>query len=181
MPVEVYIPKMSDHMERGTILRWLVREGEPVEKGQILLEVETDKAVGEIEAPDSGVLRAVSAGEGDEVPVGQTIAYIQRAGEQIPTAPAPAPDKATEKTGPHHDHPELVEGPVEGPVEGHPDTPQPAVSSTQAPTVTEPEGEVILATPAARRVAKELGVDLRKVKGTGPGGRIREEDVRAHA
>jgi pyruvate/2-oxoglutarate dehydrogenase complex dihydrolipoamide acyltransferase (E2) component len=177
MPVEVYIPKMSDHMERGTILRWLVKEGEPVEKGQILLEVETDKAVGEIEAPDSGVLRAVSASEGDEVPVGQTIAYIQIAGEQIPNVPAPAPDKAAEMTDPHHDHPEPVEGHPE-PVEGHPDTPQPAVPS--APAVTEPEGEAILATPAARRVAKELGVDLRKVKGTGPGGRIREEDVRAY-
>src|SRR5690242_3953580 len=87
MAVEIYVPKMSDHMERGTILRWLVNDGEQVQKGQVLLELETDKAVGEIEAPDTGVLRGVSAGEGANVPVGAIIAYILQPGESLPEQP----------------------------------------------------------------------------------------------
>ncbi len=159
MPTEIYIPKMSDHMERGTIIRWLVKDGERVQKGQVLLEMETDKAVGEIEAPDTGLLRGVRAGDGTEVPVGEIIAYILQPGESLPTSsrqdqPSPQPR-----------------------VQSRPQAEQAAGPST---TPLPDEGQV-LAAPAARRVARELGVDLRQVKGSGPGGRIKEEDVRAYA
>jgi pyruvate dehydrogenase E2 component (dihydrolipoamide acetyltransferase) len=158
MPTEIYIPKMSDHMESGTILRWLVTDGERVQKGQVLLELETDKAVGEIEAPDSGVLRVMRAGEGTEVPVGEIIAYILQPGEPLPSSP-------------RQDQPN-----PQPRVQGRPEaTPAPGPSTSPTPD----EGHV-LAAPAARRVARELGIDLRNVKGTGPGGRIKEEDVRAY-
>jgi pyruvate dehydrogenase E2 component (dihydrolipoamide acetyltransferase) len=147
------MPKMSDHMEQGTVLRWLVKEGETVSRGQVLLEVETDKATGEIESPADGVLKGIRAGEGDTLPVGETIAFIARENETVPARPslAGAPSAAPE--------------------------PVPATVVVQTPAGDGP----VPATPVARRLAKDLGVDLRLVKGTGPGGRVKDEDVRAYA
>jgi pyruvate dehydrogenase E2 component (dihydrolipoamide acetyltransferase) len=143
MAVEVFLPKMSDHMESGRILRWLFKEGDAVERGQALLEIETDKATGELEAPASGILTGVRAAEGDSVPVGETLALIARPGEVVQ---------------------------------------RPAASPAGNTTVTAPAvEEEIKATPLARRVAKEMGVDLARVKGSGPKGIIRDEDVRSYA
>ena len=152
MAVEVFLPKMSDHMESGRILHWLVKEGEEVVRGQVLLEIETDKAIGELEAPETGILKGVRAQDGAEVPVGEALAFIARPDESIPTLPP------------------LRLLSFESPV-------SPAAQAETQPIY---RGE-IKATPVARRVAKELGVDLSHVKGSGPNGIIRDEDVRSQA
>lgn len=157
MAVEVFIHKMSEHMETARIVRWLVSEGEWVEKHQVIMEVETDKVVADFEAPASGILKGIRPGavEGAEVPVGETIAFIAGADEEVPVLPPLSVPSAST--------------PVQGqPVE--------AVRSSRRE-----EGASVRATPVARRVARELGVDLAHVIGTGPEGCIIEEDVRRFA
>ena len=164
MAVEVFMPKMSDHMEDGEIIRWLVKEGDPVEERQVIMELMTDKVVAELEAPASGVLKGIRPGaeDGAMVPVGETFAFIAEPDEEVPVLPPLTPEEAKEV-------------PVM--------TPAPASAAT-ATSSTEPAREEagrVRATPVAQRLAKELGIDLSQVAGTGPGGRIREEDVRAYA
>lgn len=158
MAVEVFIHKMSEHMETGRIIRWLAREGEAVEKFQVLMEVETDKVVAELEAPASGVLKGIRPGavDGAVVKVGETIAFIAEAGEQVPALPPLEPMEAGQAAAA---------------------TPAPP----PAPSMPPAEEGPLRASPVARRVARELGVDLSLVRGTGPEGRINEEDVRAFA
>jgi pyruvate dehydrogenase E2 component (dihydrolipoamide acetyltransferase) len=157
MAVEVFVPKMSDHMEAGVILSWLSKEGEKVERGQPILELETDKAAVELEAPESGYLKGIRAGvvAGANVPVGETIAFIARTPEEgVPVLP-PLGGGAV---------PPTVEAPAE---------PAPAPLAADA-------GGPVRAAPAVRRVARELGVDLKQVKGSGPEGRVLDADVRAY-
>ena len=151
MATEVFIPKMSDHMSEGDIVRWLAREGDAVQERQPILEVMTDKAVAEVEAPASGVLKGIRRGAdaGATVPVGIPIAFIAAPDELVPVLPPLARQVAVSNVHP------------------------PAVG-VAAP----PAGEV-RAAPATRKLAKELGVDLGLVRGTGSGGRITEDDVRA--
>jgi pyruvate dehydrogenase E2 component (dihydrolipoamide acetyltransferase) len=154
MAVEIFVHKMTEHMETAKILGWLVREGDAVTAGQAILEVETDKAVVELESPASGVIKGIRPGTeaGAEVKVGETLAFVAEAQESVPVLPA------------------LVSVSVQPPSQ----VPETAPGGLKAtPTVR--------ATPVARRVAKELGVDLSNVKGTGQEGRIGEEDVRAFA
>jgi pyruvate dehydrogenase E2 component (dihydrolipoamide acetyltransferase) len=160
MAVEVFMPKMSDHMEAGEIIRWLVKEGDLVEQGQVIMEVMTDKVVADLEASASGVLKGIRAGavDGAIVPVGETFAFIAEPDEEVPTL---AP---------------LV--PAEGEEAKEDVQPAPA-ASPPAQGVAKPGA--VRATPVARRLARELGVDLSQVKGSGPGGRIKDEDVRAFA
>jgi pyruvate dehydrogenase E2 component (dihydrolipoamide acetyltransferase) len=159
MAVEVFMPKMSDHMEAGEIIRWLVKEGDQVEQGQVIMEVMTDKVVADLEAPASGILKGIQKGveDGAVVPVGETFAFIAEPGEEVPTLPPLGPE---------------AEGVKEA-------VPSPATPPSPEPAKVEP-GPVRVS-PVARRIAKELGVDLSQVQGTGPGGRIKEEDVRALA
>ncbi len=159
MATEVFIPKMTDHMEGAILNRWLVHDGEHVQQGQPILEVETDKASAEVEAPASGILAGIRVEEGAEVPVGTVIAYILQPGEAVPDpgAPSAAPGLGAA----------VAESASDVRV------PEPVESTSQA------EAGAVRATPVARRVARELGIDLRLLKGSGPQGRIREEDVRA--
>jgi pyruvate dehydrogenase E2 component (dihydrolipoamide acetyltransferase) len=152
MPVEVFIHKMTDHMESGRIVQWLVKEGERVEQHQVIMEVETDKAVAELESPASGILKGIRPGavEGAQVPVGETLAFIAQPSEEVPVLP-PLTSASAQPTG--------------------------EAAVTQAEAVS-PQ---VRATPSARRVARELDIDLSLVRGTGPDGRISEEDVRALA
>jgi pyruvate dehydrogenase E2 component (dihydrolipoamide acetyltransferase) len=152
VPVEVYMPKMSDHMESGTIISWLVEEGAVVEERQPIFEVETDKAIAEVEAPASGVLRGIRAGEGAVVPVGEVIAFIAEHGEEVPGLPSLEPEAKPE-----------------------------ALASTVAMPPSDAPPKRIRAAPTAPRLAGQIGVDLSKVRGTGPQGRIEVEDVRRHA
>jgi pyruvate dehydrogenase E2 component (dihydrolipoamide acetyltransferase) len=178
MAVEVFMPKMSDHMEVGEIIRWLVKEGDLIESGQVIMEVMTDKVVADLEAPASGILRGIRAGaeDGAIVPVGETFAFIAEPDEEVPVLPPLAPPFGYS----------AAEAKKE---ETLPPTPKPSVEPVPAPPFgysasaeeAKAGGGPVRATPVARRIAKELGVDLSLVKGTGPEGRIKEEDVRAFA
>ncbi|GAP62107.1 pyruvate dehydrogenase E2 component [Ardenticatena maritima] len=154
MAVELTLPKLGFDMEEGAIAAWLKNEGDPVKKGEVVAEVETDKATVEMEAPADGVLLKILVPAGQVVPVNTPVALIGEPGEAVETAAAPTPAVA-EETAP---------------------TPEPAPAS--APAVA--PAEEVKATPVARRLAEEHGVDLSRVQGTGPGGRITKEDVQAH-
>jgi pyruvate dehydrogenase E2 component (dihydrolipoamide acetyltransferase) len=144
-------------MESGTIVRWLKSEGEAVEKGEPLFELDTDKVTQEVEAEAAGVLLKIAVAEG-EVPVGQTVAFIGAKGEDVPEV-APAP----EESGAAHQAPAEAEPPAE----------------TQVPGtgLSQSTNGRIKASPLARRMARERGIELSGVRGTGPDGRIVAEDV----
>jgi pyruvate dehydrogenase E2 component (dihydrolipoamide acetyltransferase) len=153
MPV-INMPKLSDTMTEGTLVRWLKKEGDNVAAGDILAEVETDKATMEMESFDDGVLKEIYVQEGGKIGVGQKIALILAEGE---SADAPA-DKPVAKP----DAPAPKAGP--------------APASTTPATAPAPTGRV-KASPLAKKVAAERGVSLEGVTGSGPGGRIVEKDV----
>jgi pyruvate dehydrogenase E2 component (dihydrolipoamide acetyltransferase) len=157
---ELAMPSLGADMEAATILRWRVSPGDRVARGDIVVEVETEKAEMEVETFDTGVIEKLIANVGDKIPVGGAIALIRSdAAVAAPraTAPAPALDRAAPPPPPR-------EAPV----------PAPAPPPRSA-------GERVRATPLARRVAEELGVDLAHVPGSGPSGAITVEDVRAAA
>jgi pyruvate dehydrogenase E2 component (dihydrolipoamide acetyltransferase) len=156
MAVSVVMPALEMAQETGKLVSWLKKEGEPVKKGEMLLEVETDKAVVEIEAQADGVLGGVTAKVGDVVPVGQTIAWLLKAGEAVPTASAPT---QTGRTG-------AAAAPAAAAAAG-------AASAPAAPASA--AGAKI--SPKARKLAREHGVDIATVKGSGPGGEILADDI----
>ena len=161
MATSIVMPQLGYDMREGTIVRWLKEEGEDVTRGEIIAEIETDKAVVEFSPTTGGVLRRIVAGAGDIVPVGQLIAVIGDADEALPdelTAPA-SPVAAAEQV---------------------PATPAPAPTPVAESPPAVPEAEV-RASPIARRLAREKGVDLANLTGSGPGGRIVEADVLAAA
>ena len=172
MATPLPMPKLGLTMEEGTILKWRKGEGETVEKGEIILDIQTDKVEYEVESPDGGLLLKTLAGEGDVVPCGTDIAVIGEAGEDISGFEG-APAKASSETEPAAadvpSAPPPAPAPAPAPVPAAPAATQPA-----------PAGRVF-ASPAARRVARELGIDYRTLKGSGPGGRIVQADVRAAA
>jgi pyruvate dehydrogenase E2 component (dihydrolipoamide acetyltransferase) len=156
---EVILPRLGQGMESGTIVRWLKSEGEPVQKGEALFELDTDKVTQEVEAEAAGVLLKIAVAEG-EVPVGQTVAFIGAEGEDVPDVAAAAPPTEASNT--------VVQAEEEPRSE-------PAAPSERAATA-DGNGRV-KASPLARRLARERGIDLRAVRGTGPEGRIVAEDV----
>ncbi|HZU05134.1 MAG TPA: dihydrolipoamide acetyltransferase family protein [Chloroflexota bacterium] len=168
MATRVIMPTLGLTMEQGTIVRWLKREGEAVERDEPLFTVETDKATMDVPAPASGVLARVLAPEGAVVPVQQTIAIIAAPGEAVPAELAAAEPGAPASPPPAAASAGAPAAPTAGPVAG-------------APAPEAATGRAAPASPRARRVARELGVDLTQVQGTGPGGRIVEADVRRHA
>jgi pyruvate dehydrogenase E2 component (dihydrolipoamide acetyltransferase) len=161
------MPRLSDSMEEGTVLKWLVAEGAEVRRGQPLVEIETDKANMTYEADTDGVLLAILAQEGDTLPIGEPIARVGAPGEVAGDGrPQAEPQEAA---SPEHAEPG-----------GAPAAPAaPAVAA--APAVQPEAGERLKASPVARRVARELGVELARLEGTGPGGRIVKADVEAAA
>jgi pyruvate dehydrogenase E2 component (dihydrolipoamide acetyltransferase) len=147
-------------MEAGTIVRWLVSEGDKVEKGQPLYELDTDKVTQEVEADAAGVLLKIVVPEG-EVPVGTAVAYVGEAGEDVPSGGGAAPAAEAPKQ----------EAPAE------PEPAEPAAAPEPAPVAASGNGGRIKASPLARRIARERGIDLAALSGTGPEGRIVAEDV----
>jgi pyruvate dehydrogenase E2 component (dihydrolipoamide acetyltransferase) len=149
------MPAMGADMTEGTVVKWLKAEGDEVSRGDILAEIETDKTVVEMEAYGSGLLRRIVVGEGVKVPVGDLIGYLGDADDEIPeggAAPVAAPAASTEAEAPA--------APVE-------------IPAVAAPVST---GR-IKASPVARKIAGERGIDLATISGTGPGGRITRADV----
>lgn len=158
MSTQLTMPRLSQDMESGTIVEWLKKEGDLVERGEAILVVETDKANVDVEAPESGVLLRIVAPEGTDAPIGAPLAIIGAAGEATDAvAPAEVGSPKTPGAIPH-----VATAEPASPAAVHLSERQPA-------------------SPAAKRVARELGVDLALVTGTGPDGLISEADVRARA
>jgi pyruvate dehydrogenase E2 component (dihydrolipoyllysine-residue acetyltransferase) len=159
---EIKLPRLGQGMESGTIVKWLKSEGERVEKGEPLYELDTDKVTQEVEADASGVLLRIAVQEG-EVPVGRTIAVIGEEGEEVPASmnggEEPPPRSAESDV-------QTVEAPVQEPAREAP-----------AEMEVQRDGGRVKASPLARRIARERGIDLSSVAGTGPEGRIVAEDV----
>jgi pyruvate dehydrogenase E2 component (dihydrolipoamide acetyltransferase) len=173
MATEVKLPRLGQGMESGTVVRWLKQEGEKVEKGEPLYEVDTEKVTQEVEAEASGVLLKIAVEEG-EVPVGQTIAVIGEQGEEI--SPASANGDSGEEEGsraPARD--EERERGREASAEPEP-TMAEQITEAREPAGADGDGRV-KASPLARRIAREKGLDLGQIRGTGPEGRIVAEDV----
>jgi pyruvate dehydrogenase E2 component (dihydrolipoamide acetyltransferase) len=163
MATSVVMPALEMAQETGKIVSWIKKEGDTIRKGEPLLEVETDKAVVEIEASADGVLRGVKAQAGDVVPVGATIAWLLAPGENVPAeaaTAAPAARTMTEAARP---------------------AATPASPAAPRPATTAPSGGEVQISPKARRLAKELGVDFATVRGTGPDGVITSDDIQAAA
>jgi len=155
MAVSVVMPALEMAQETGKLVSWLKKEGEPVKKGDMLLEVETDKAVVEIEAQADGVLGGVTAKVGDVVPVGQTIGWLLKPGEAVPSASAPT---QTGRTG-------AAAAPA-------------AAAVAEAPAAAAPASVAgAKISPKARKLAREHGVDIATVKGSGAGGEILADDI----
>src|SRR5438093_7430204 len=181
---DVTMPKLSDTMEEGKILRWLKQPGDRVAIGDVLAEVETDKANMELEAFDEGVLSEVRVKEGESAPVGAVIAVLASA-EQEKGASRPAPPaesrKKPEPAKPAPRPAEVPSGAARG--EGRPEAARESwrptvVRRPEAAADTE-EAEHVKASPRARRLAREHQIDLGSLAGTGPGGRIVEKDIEA--
>jgi pyruvate dehydrogenase E2 component (dihydrolipoamide acetyltransferase) len=168
---EVKLPRLGQGMEAGTIVKWLKSEGDRVEKGEPLYEMDTDKVTQEVEAPLSGVLLRIAVAEG-EAPVGATIAYIGEADEVLP--PADADGRTSEA-----DAAERREGGVPtGVAEIQAERPAASPSApSREPAPVDSGAARIKASPLARRLARERAIDLATVSGTGPEGRIVAEDV----
>ena len=196
MPAEITMPQLSDTMTEGTLVKWLVKEGDPVKAGQIVAEVETDKATMEMESFESGTLSQIVAPEGTKVPVGGTIAIVGKAGEKIEKKADAAPREAVAatRTAPKG------EAKSEAKAETSAPTPQPvAVQVKTQDFEVEPDRHAqvvkpgalsngngngfsahtgrIVASPLAKRIAADLGVDLTTIEGSGPNGRIVQADV----
>jgi pyruvate dehydrogenase E2 component (dihydrolipoamide acetyltransferase) len=191
MITKVVMPKLSDAMETGKVIKWLRKEGEAIKGGDVIAEIETDKANVEIEAFGSGVLRKIVVPEGDSVPVGELIGVIADPSDDIaslaaapkaagpkpaaaPTAPAGAP--AAKPPAP---------APAAGPLpamesyQSVPATTQVVPMAPVAAMTAQPADGRVKASPLARKIAGQTGVDLRLIQGTGPGGRIIRRDVEA--
>src|SRR6202011_4301000 len=203
---DVQMPRLSDSMETGKILHWLKKEGEDVKKGEPLVEIESDKANIEVEAYASGKLSKIVVAEGESAPIGAVIAQIGE-GASTPSAPKAAPQgeapATVEAPRPQATTPAAHVAQADRAVaaaaqvaadaggeqypHGGPDDRTEVGAAAQAALnvirrpVEQENGERQRVSPVARRLAEELGVDLRRVQGSGPGGRIQKEDVETAA
>ncbi len=158
---EVIMPKMGDGMEEGTLLEWLKKDGDAVKSGEVIGNIQTDKATLELESPATGTLTGIILEAGNAVPVGRPIALILKPGESIPAGWGSGAPGAS--AAPAEAAPAVAE------------TATPVEAPAAAPA---PEAR-IKASPLAKKVAADKGIDLSKIQGTGPGGRITEKDVLA--
>src|SRR6266487_4227603 len=206
---EIQMPKLSDTMTEGTLVSWKKKKGDKVSAGDVIAEIETDKATMEWESPEDGTLTEIYVEEGGKVEVGQRIAFIGEEGEAAPKEEKKAPEKKQKKEEPPEKEAKKPEEPKkeQAETEKHASaktkeeetaplqekkeaekkesgeagvSPEPKQPTRLPPQKAEEEARV-KASPVARRIAAELGVDLANVKGTGPEGRVTETDVRAAA
>jgi pyruvate dehydrogenase E2 component (dihydrolipoamide acetyltransferase) len=153
MPTEVIMPALGMAQETGKLVRWIKNEGDTVTKGEPLMEIETDKVTVEIEAPADGVLGGISAAEGEDIPVGRAVAYVLAAGEDLPESVAvpPPPEQSAAQAA--------------------------VLTTNGSSTAVETPGRRVLASPKARRLARERGLRIEDLKGTGPHGAVQAVDV----
>ena len=188
---EIQMPKLSDTMTEGTLVSWKKKKGDKVSAGDVIAEIETDKATMEWESPEDGTLTEIYVQEGGKVNVGDKIAFIGGEGEEAPKKEEEPEkkeekQKAEEKEEEKEPEPKKEEGKKqpekkEDKKVAAPKTEEKAEAEKPAPKIDKGEEARVKASPVARRVAAELGVDLASVKGTGPEGRVTETDVRAAA
>ena len=173
MSIELTMPRLSDTMEAGTIIKWNVGVGDEVTAGDVVADIETDKATMEMQVFDDGVIAGLLVDPGNQVPVGTLIAVLAEEGESVedvatPAASAPAPSAPAPATTPEPAPEPEAAAPVAAPAAPATPVPLPGTSAK------------IKVSPVARRIASERGIDLLTVKGTGPGGRIIKRDVLGH-
>ena len=170
---EVNMPRLSDTMQEGTIAHWLKKPGDEVKKGDVLAEIETDKATMELEAYDSGVLEQILVQEGETVPIGQAVAIIGSGGG-VQKQEQPAVQE-TDKGAQKEKQPVIAEASTD---EQRQDQTEGADTQRRPPEIEEStDGRSIKASPLARRMAEEHDIDLGQIQGTGPGGRIVRDDI----
>ncbi len=195
---EIQMPKLSDTMTEGTLVTWKKKKGDKVSAGEVIAEIETDKATMEWESPEDGTLTEIYVKEGGKVNVGDRIAFIGEEGEQAPAAEKKK-EEAEEAEGKKEEPSAEAKQPKKEkaprpPEKARKETEKPAPAKAKKKETTPPQerseerasahlpssGEArVKASPVARRIAGELGVDLSSVNGTGPDGRVTESDVRA--
>jgi len=193
---EIQMPKLSDTMTEGTLVAWKKKKGDQVSAGEVLAEIETDKATMEWESPEDGTLTEIYVQEGGKVNVGDRIAFIGGEDEEAPKEKEKEKDKEEKEEKPKAKEEEQKEQKpkkAEQPKEEAPTTEEKeqkkaapkaekkAEPEKPSPKIEKPEEARVKASPVARRIAAELGVDLSSVNGTGPEGRVTETDVRAAA
>ena len=208
MPIDILMPALSPTMEKGNLAKWLKKEGDVIKSGDVLAEIETDKATMEVEAVDEGVLAKIMVPEGSaDVPVNQVIGLIVEEGEDASAIgkadagakpPAskveagatnaqtggPAADDAKTSPGDANAAPSLVPRADDMTLRGERPGAPPGAADTRASAGPSPigapaSGGRVIASPLARRIAKQVGLDLAAIEGTGPNGRVVERDVRA--
>jgi 2-oxoglutarate dehydrogenase E2 component (dihydrolipoamide succinyltransferase) len=174
MAVDIVMPQMGESIFEGTITKWLKKPGDKVERDEPLFEISTDKVDAEIPSPSAGVLKEIKVNEGQTVPIQTVVGVIDGAGGASAAAPAPAKAEAPKAAPPpaaQPARPAAVPAPS-GPATGAPSGPAPGVAASK-------DGARIHSSPLVRRMAKEHGIDLSTVAGTGAGGRISKQDIEA--
>ena len=176
MAADVVMPQMGESIFEGTITKWLKKPGDKVERDEPLFEISTDKVDAEIPSPSAGVLKEIKVSEGQTVPINTVVAVIDVAGSgAAAAAPAPAPAKAAPAAAPA---PALAAAPAPKPqIVPPPAPPPPAVLAPAASAAK--EATRVHSSPLVRRMAKEHGIDLTTVPGTGSGGRVSKQDIEA--
>lgn len=191
MAVKVEMPKLSDTMDEGVLHQWNVEEGDEVESGDVIAEVETDKATMEVEVFDSGTILKIMAEEGEGIPLGDIIAVIGEEGEDISdiVGGSSEPDEGEdeeqeadkeEDTSDQDEEQEQVDDKEEETADGKGETEESAGSSESSTNQESSDDGRMLASPLARNMAEDEGIDLSKVDGSGPNGRIIKRDIESY-
>ena len=180
MAVDIVMPQMGESIFEGTITKWLKKPGDKVERDEPLFEISTDKVDAEIPSPSAGVLKEIKVGEGQTVPIQTVVGVIDAAGSAASTAaPAPAPAQAKSQAPAPAPARAAAPPPAPMPVSRPAAAPTPVAAVASAASATSSSGERIHSSPLVRRMAKEHGIDLATVAGTGAGGRISKQDIEA--
>jgi pyruvate dehydrogenase E2 component (dihydrolipoamide acetyltransferase) len=185
MPIELTMPRLSDTMEAGTVIKWNVKEGDPVRSGSVLADIETDKATMEMQCFDDGKLAAILVEPGKQVKVGTAIALIALEGEDVASVKAGGAKGGAAGASAKVDVPAPAAKPVAAPAAPVAAAPAPTpVVQTETrhgmegfPTLGDDDGPRMRVSPVARRMAEEHGIAIESIKGTGPGGRVIKRDV----
>ena len=173
MPINITMPALSPTMEEGTLAKWLVKEGDMVKSGMIIAEIETDKATMEVEAVDEGKVGKLLIPAGTEgVKVNAVIAVLLEEGESVGDVKAPAAASSKSEAAPAPKPATPLPAPMANPV-----TPAKAVAQAPVAVMERPGGARIMASPLAKRIAANKGIDLKALRGSGPHGRIIRRDV----
>jgi pyruvate dehydrogenase E2 component (dihydrolipoamide acetyltransferase) len=172
MPINILMPALSPTMEKGNLAKWLKREGDKVKSGDIIAEIETDKATMEVEAVDEGTIAKIVVPDGTaDVPVNQVIAVLAGEGEDPKTAAASAGSAAPPAPKPQ------AAAPAPAPAKADAPKPAAAPAAPASQPATQPSGGRVFASPLAKRLAKEAGIDVSRIAGSGPHGRVIARDI----